>query len=132
MPGAANTPRKATAATRRTTRRRKRARENKAEPPCRAAIQNGARSPEHRQLGHLEPEIPGFAPPPRDELAFLDTLGIGTHAPGLEGAARGVEISHRFWAPGNAGVGALSRRRALPQTTDLTGQRESRRLRSDS
>jgi hypothetical protein len=31
-----------------------------------------------RQLGHLEPEIPGFAPPPHDELAFLDALGIGT------------------------------------------------------
>ena len=25
-----------------------------------------------RQLGRLEPETPGFAPPPRDELALLD------------------------------------------------------------
>ena len=31
------------------------------------------------------PEIPGFAPPPHDELAFLDTLGIGTKATGFEG-----------------------------------------------
>jgi len=30
------------------------------------------------------PEIPGFAPPPRDELAFLDSLGIGIYLPGLE------------------------------------------------
>jgi hypothetical protein len=28
-------------------------------------------------------EIPGFAPPPRDELAFLDTLGIGGWTPGF-------------------------------------------------
>jgi len=48
---------------------------------------HGAQSPEHRQLGHLEPEIPGFAPPPHDELAFLDTLGIGIHVPCLEEAA---------------------------------------------
>jgi hypothetical protein len=51
-------------------------------PPC------GARSPEHRQLGHLEPEIPGFAPPPRDELALLDTLAIDTDAQGLEETPR--------------------------------------------
>ena len=33
------------------------------------------------------PEIPGFAPPPRDELAFLDNLGIGTKATAFEGIA---------------------------------------------
>jgi hypothetical protein len=38
------------------------------------------------------PEIPGFAPPPRDELAFLDTLGIGTDALGFEGGSRGPQI----------------------------------------
>jgi hypothetical protein len=34
------------------------------------------------------PEIPGFAPPPRDEFAFLDILGIGTGAPTVEGVSR--------------------------------------------
>ncbi len=34
------------------------------------------------------PEIPGFAPPPHDELAFLDTLGIGISARALEGPPR--------------------------------------------
>ena len=29
-----------------------------------------------------KPEIPGFAPPPHDELAFLDSLGIGTRVSG--------------------------------------------------
>ena len=38
------------------------------------------------------PEIPGFAPPPHDELAFLDTLGIGTHAPDLEETRRGCRF----------------------------------------
>jgi hypothetical protein len=30
------------------------------------------------------PEIPGFAPPPHDELAFLDTIQVGTWGARLE------------------------------------------------
>jgi hypothetical protein len=33
-------------------------------------------------------EIPGFAPPPRDELALFDALGIGSHRLTLEGSRR--------------------------------------------
>jgi hypothetical protein len=39
------------------------------------------------------PEIPGFAPPPRDELAFLDTLAIGSDARGVEGESRNRRFS---------------------------------------
>jgi hypothetical protein len=38
------------------------------------------------------PEIPGFAPPPHDELAFLDTLGIGTNAATFKGIPPEAEI----------------------------------------
>src|SRR5581483_10105364 len=31
------------------------------------------------------PKTPGFAPPPHDELALFDNLGIGSHPPTLEG-----------------------------------------------
>jgi hypothetical protein len=30
------------------------------------------------------PETPGFAPPPHDELALFDTLGIGSYRPTFE------------------------------------------------
>jgi hypothetical protein len=42
----------------------------------------------HRQLGGLNPETPGFAPPPHDELAFYDTLGIGSYRPAFKGLPR--------------------------------------------
>ena len=51
-----------------------------------------------------KPEIPGFAPPPHDELAFLDSLGIGIDATGLERCRDELELSHRFEASGVAGL----------------------------
>jgi hypothetical protein len=38
------------------------------------------------------PEIPGFATPPHDEFAFLDSLGIGTNPPRCEGVSAGAQI----------------------------------------
>jgi hypothetical protein len=42
----------------------------------------------YRQLGDLNPETPGFAPPPHDELALFDNLGIGSYRSVFEGWPR--------------------------------------------